>query len=76
MDIKLPRMSGIEAIRALKAAPETRSIPIVAVSSYALPGDDQKATQAGADGYLSKPVQLKELLAQVRTLTARPRREA
>ncbi len=76
MDIKLPRMSGIDAILALKGKPETRNIPIVAVSSYALPGDAQKATQAGADGYLSKPVQLKELLRQVQTLMARPRREA
>ena len=56
MDIQLPDMDGLEATRILKSRPETRSIPVVALTSYAMPGDEIKARQAGCSGYITKPI--------------------
>lgn len=64
LDLQLPGMDGLELTRHLKAAPETRSIPIVAVTAYAMKGDENKARSAGCDGYLVKPVD-KRLLREV-----------
>jgi CheY-like chemotaxis protein len=64
LDLQLPGMDGLELTRHLKAAPETRSIPIVAVTAYAMKGDENKARRAGCDGYLVKPVD-KRLLREV-----------
>ncbi len=66
MDIQLPGMDGYEATRRIKANPALQSIPIIAVTSYALSGDDVKARQAGCDGYVTKPFSPRALLAKVR----------
>ena len=66
MDIQLPIMDGYEATRRIKADPELKSIPVIAVTSYALSGDDGKAHAAGCDGYVTKPYSPRELLAKIR----------
>jgi two-component system, cell cycle response regulator DivK len=66
MDIQLPVMDGYEATRRIKADPATRGIPIIAVTSYALSGDEDKARTAGCDGYVAKPFSPRQLLAKVR----------
>jgi two-component system, cell cycle response regulator DivK len=65
MDIQLPLLDGYEATRQIKAQLELRAIPIVAVTSYALSGDDEKARAAGCDGYVTKPFSPRQLLATV-----------
>lgn len=62
MDVQLPRVSGLEATRRIKARPDLAHIPIVAVTSFALSGDDQKALAAGCDAYVAKPFNPRELL--------------
>ncbi len=66
MDIQLPVVDGYEATRRIKARPELRAIPVVAVTSYALSGDEAKARAAGCDGYVTKPFSPRQLLAVVR----------
>ncbi len=66
MDIQLPGMDGYEATRQIKANSALQPIPIIAVTSYALSGDDVKARQAGCDGYVTKPFSPRALLAKVR----------
>ena len=66
MDVLLPGMDGYEATRLIKAKPELRQSPIIAVTSYALSGDDIKALEAGCDAYIAKPFSPRELLAKVR----------
>jgi two-component system, cell cycle response regulator DivK len=66
MDIQLPGIDGYEATRRIKAQAELRQIPIVAVTSYALSGDDVKAFEAGCDAYVSKPFSPRALLAKIR----------
>ncbi|MDQ7828412.1 MAG: response regulator [Armatimonadota bacterium] len=66
MDIQLPVLDGYGATRRIKAAPELAHIPIIAVTSYALSGDDARAFEAGCDGYIAKPYNPRELLALVR----------
>jgi two-component system cell cycle response regulator DivK len=66
MDIQLPLVDGYEATRRIKARPELRAIPVVAVTSYALSGDEEKARAAGCDGYVTKPFSPRQLLATVR----------
>lgn len=56
MDIQLPGMDGLELTRRLKADPETREITIIALTAYAMKGDEEKARAAGCDGYLTKPI--------------------
>jgi CheY-like chemotaxis protein len=65
MDVSLPGMSGLEAVRLLKADPQTSSIPVVVMTSHALSGDEKKATDAGSDGYVTKPINLKEFRAML-----------
>lgn len=67
MDIQLPVFDGYEATRRIKANPATRHIPIIAVTSYALSGDEDKAKAAGCDDYLAKPFSPRQLLALVRS---------
>ena len=55
MDIQLPKMSGMDATRKLRADPATANTPIVTITSFALSGDEQKAKEAGATAYLAKP---------------------
>jgi len=66
MDIQLPRMDGYEATQQIKSIAELKTIPIIAVTSYALSGDEAKARAAGCDGYIAKPFSPRELLAKVR----------
>ena len=61
MDIQLPGMDGLELTRRLKADPARRDIVIIALTAYAMKGDEEKARAAGCDGYLSKPVDIDEL---------------
>lgn len=68
MDIQLPGIDGYEATRRIKADPKLRETPIIAVTSYALSGDDRKAFEAGCDAYLAKPFSPRKLLAKVREL--------
>ena len=68
MDIQLPKISGIEATRKLRAQPATAATPIVAITSFALAGDDQKAKAAGATAYLAKPYSPRDLLKLIRKL--------
>ena len=67
MDIQLPVMDGYEATRRIRTNPDLNSVPIIAVTSYALTGDEDKARAAGCDGYVSKPYSPRDLLAKVRT---------
>jgi two-component system cell cycle response regulator DivK len=66
MDIQLPGMDGLELTRRLKADPETRDIIILAVTSYAMKTDQEKALAAGCDGYVTKPIDTRALPLLVR----------
>jgi two-component system cell cycle response regulator DivK len=66
MDIQLPGIDGYETTRRIKADPALRSIPIIAVTSYALSGEEQKARAAGCDVYVPKPYSPRQLLAKIR----------
>ena len=73
MDIHLPGMNGLEALRELRADPATRGIPVMAVTASAMTHDRAKIMAAGFDGYQSKPISVKPFLAAVRELLDRPR---
>jgi two-component system cell cycle response regulator DivK len=62
MDLQLPDMSGLEAARQLKADPKTSAIPVVAVTAFAMAGDERKALDNGCDAYVAKPIVLRDLL--------------
>ncbi len=68
MDIQLPKISGMEAMRRLRADAAMAAIPIIAITSFALSGDDQKAKEAGATAYLAKPYSPFDLLNLIRKL--------
>ena len=68
MDIQLPKMSGLEATKKLRADAATAATPIIAITSFALSGDDQKAKEAGATAYLAKPYSPFTLLSLIRKL--------
>ncbi len=68
MDIQLPGINGIEALRVLRANPETAAIPAVAVTASVMQQDRKHITEAGFDGYLGKPLNLKEFLETVRAM--------
>jgi two-component system cell cycle response regulator DivK len=72
MDIQLPEMDGYEATRQIRAVPELKTVPIIAVTSYALSGDEAKARDAGCDGYVAKPFSPRELLARIREFLPDP----
>jgi len=65
MDIQLPGIDGLEATKILKADPATANIPVIAVTSYAMAGDRDKAFAAGCDGYVTKPIDKTIFLAEV-----------
>ena len=67
-DLILPVLDGWEATRRLKGSEATRSIPVIALSAHAMPGDREKALEAGCDDYDAKPVKLPSLLAKIRAL--------
>jgi two-component system cell cycle response regulator DivK len=66
LDIQLPRLSGYDVAQRLRADERTRHVPIVAITSYALSGDDQRAHEAGCDDYIAKPYRPKVLLEHIR----------
>ena len=68
MDIQLPKISGLEATRRLRAEPATAETPIIAITSFALSGDEQRAKEAGASTYLAKPYSPFTLLDMIRKL--------
>ena len=70
MDIQLPGLDGYEVTRRMKANPALRHIPIIAVTSYALSGDDVKAFEAGCDAYFAKPYDPIALLTKIREYVA------
>ena len=71
MDIQLPGMNGIEALKVLRADPETKPIPVIAVTASVMQQDRTLITQAGFDGYIGKPINIKEFLDSVREALAR-----
>jgi two-component system cell cycle response regulator DivK len=68
MDIRLPGMDGTTALRQLKADPETRDIPVIAVTASVMPQEREEVIAAGFDGYQAKPISVKDLLKEVRAL--------
>lgn len=68
MDLSLPVLDGWEATRRLKSAPETRDIPVIALSAHVMPGDRDKALAAGCDDYDTKPIEFKRLLGKMEIL--------
>lgn len=66
MDIQMPILDGYETTRRIKADPALRAIPIIAVTSYALSGEEEKAQAAGCDDYVPKPYSPRQLLAKIR----------
>lgn len=65
MDIQLPGMSGLDATRHLKADPKTAGIPVIALTAFAMKGDEERILEAGCDGYIAKPFAYKDLLTRV-----------
>jgi len=76
MDIALPGMDGLTLTRHLKADSRTRHIPVVALTAFAMKGDEQKALDAGCDGYITKPIDTRSLPAEVAGMLARVPRSA
>ncbi len=66
MDLQLPGMDGIDALRLLRDAPKTRSLPVVAVTAFAMRDDRERVLSAGFDGYLEKPISVRALPDQIR----------
>jgi two-component system cell cycle response regulator DivK len=73
MDIQLPGMNGIEALKVLRADPGTARIPVIAVTASVMQQDRKHITEAGFDAYLGKPLDLKEFLATVKQILETPR---
>lgn len=71
MDVALPRKDGLALTRELKAAPATKHIPIIALTAFAMKGDEQKALEAGCDGYVAKPIDTRQLPVKVAETLAR-----
>jgi two-component system cell cycle response regulator DivK len=66
MDISMPVMDGLEATRILKSDPQTKNIPIIALTSHAMKGDEEKVRAAGCEGYMTKPIDTRNFLKEVR----------
>jgi len=74
MDMSLPEVDGWEATRMLRAAPATKTVPIIALTAHAMAGDREKAIEAGADDYDTKPIELERLLGKIQALLDRNHR--
>jgi len=66
MDIQLPEVSGLEHVKMLKADPDLKDIPVLAVTAFAMKGDKESILEVGCDGYLSKPISIPHFLAEVK----------
>jgi two-component system, cell cycle response regulator DivK len=75
LDIQLPSMDGYTVARHLKSDERLRSIPIVAVTSYAMTGDREKCFEAGAEGYIEKPINPESFVAEVESFLIAPNKE-
>jgi CheY-like chemotaxis protein len=71
MDIQLPGMDGLELTRRLKADPKTRGIAILALTAYAMKGDEERMLTAGCDGYVAKPIDRQRLIQQIAQMVTR-----
>jgi len=71
MDVALPGMDGLTLTRILKADPKTQHISIVALTAFAMKGDDRKAMEVGCDGYIAKPIDTRKLPEQVAEILQR-----
>ena len=69
MDINLPGIDGVEAMKRLRANPKTRAIPVVALSASAMPGDIKRGLAAGFRAYLTKPIKIEDVLAAIQANT-------
>ncbi len=76
MDMSLPVIDGWEATRTLKMAPETKHIPVIALTAHAMSTDRDKAIEAGCDDYDTKPIELSRLLVKMEELLGRPSEKA
>lgn len=65
MDLNLPGMDGLSATRALRAAPQTHKIPIIAITAHAMRGDEEKILAAGCNGYIAKPIDTRKFVELV-----------
>ena len=74
MDIQLPGMDGLEAVRRLRADPATRDLKIIALTAFAMKGDEGRMIEAGCNGYIAKPIQYQEFLQTVATILASEKR--
>ena len=75
MDIQMPHVSGLELIEALKADDDLKATPIMAVTAYAARGDEERIRDAGAEGYVSKPISVVRFVEAVRALLVESRKE-
>ncbi|HET9708756.1 MAG TPA: response regulator [Gemmatimonadales bacterium] len=73
MDMSLPEIDGWEATRQLRAAPETKVVPIIGLTAHAMAGDREKALEAGCNDYDTKPVELPRLLGKIEALLGGPK---
>jgi two-component system cell cycle response regulator DivK len=73
MDMSLPEIDGWEATRQIRAAAETKTLPVIALTAHAMAGDREKAIEAGADDYDTKPIDLARLLEKIETVLKRAR---
>ena len=67
LDVQMPELDGLTAIRRLRGVPELRGLPIVALTALAMPGDRERCLAAGADDYIPKPMSLRTLLGMINT---------
>ena len=73
MDLQLPGLDGLQATQQIRADPRLRDVPIVAVTAHAMKGDDERARAAGCDGFIPKPIQVREFVQAVLSYLDRPK---